>query len=99
MRRTDWAGLAIVIMALGLALGWAGTLLVISGPWDPDPLSDAGANLLSTVGGLMGGAVAAYIGMGHLRASPRRYDSEPRQRPVAKHERRDEPGPWKPTEV
>ena len=61
--RFDWAGACALTLATGLAVGWGGTLLLISGPWDPDPISDAGANLLATIGGAMVGAVAAYLGV------------------------------------
>ena len=61
--RFDWAGAAVFVLSLSLGIGFAGTLIIISGPWDPDPLSDAGATLLSTIGGVLAGAVAAYFGV------------------------------------
>ena len=52
--RWSWHG----AVALTLALGVVFVLVEISGPWDPDPLTDSGANVLLTIVG----ALAAYLG-------------------------------------
>jgi membrane associated rhomboid family serine protease len=57
----DWHGPVALVLALGLSLGWASALIIAALPVT-NTISDQGANLLATVGGLMGGAVAAYLG-------------------------------------
>jgi hypothetical protein len=61
MMPQDWAGRSAFVLAVGLAVGWAGGLLfaAIAGR---APLSDAGAHLLSSLGGAMAGALATYLG-------------------------------------
>lgn len=78
MRKLDWVGLAVVILAAGLSIGWAATLIIVA--VDSDPLSSSAAHLLSAVGGLMGGAIAAFVGMNrwhhgdHSETRPERRD-------------------------
>jgi hypothetical protein len=56
----DWAGPCAFVLACGLALGWAGALLLAA--WRGGPISDHGTHLLATLGGAMAGAVATYLG-------------------------------------
>jgi len=58
-----WAGRVAFIVASAVALGWAVSLVVymvarLSG----DPVGSDAATLLSTVGGVLAGAVATYLG-------------------------------------
>ena len=52
--RWSWHG----AVALTLAIGVVAVMVLIAGPWDPDPISDQGANVLLTIIG----ALAAYLG-------------------------------------
>jgi len=56
----DWPGRCAFVLACGLAVGWAGTILLVA--WQGGPLSDHSANTLATLGGAMAGAVATYLG-------------------------------------
>jgi hypothetical protein len=53
--RWSWHGAVALVLALGIVI----VLVEISGPWDPDPLSDTGANVLLT----LIGALATYLGV------------------------------------
>lgn len=56
------------MLACGLAVGFAGTLIILAGPWKgSEGLGLGSGYLLSTIGGAMVGAVAAYLGMRHRR--------------------------------
>lgn len=57
----DWAGRTAFVLAAFVAGGWATALVISATPWT-DLISDTGANLLSTVGGVLAGAVATYLG-------------------------------------
>jgi len=56
----DWSGLATLLLAIRLALGLAGALLLPASPLT-DTLTDAGANLLSLLGGGMVAIISAYV--------------------------------------
>ena len=58
--RADWAGLAALALAIGLAVGFAGALLLAASPFT-DPISESGVNLLQTIAGGMVAVVAAYV--------------------------------------
>lgn len=59
----DWTGPTAFVLALGVSIGFAGTMIVIAGPWkNTDPLGTAAGYILSALGGAMIGAVAAYLG-------------------------------------
>jgi hypothetical protein len=58
----DYAGIVALVLALSIGTAFTGTLLIISGPWDPDPLSEAGANLLSLLAGGMVAMLGHYMG-------------------------------------
>ena len=73
----DWPGRCAFVLACGLAVGWAGTILLVA--WQGGPLSDHSANTLATLGGAMAGAVATYLGS-TLHARP---DDAPNGHPDA----------------
>jgi hypothetical protein len=52
--RWSWHG----AVAVTLAVGVVAVLVIISGPWDPDPLTAEGSNILLTIIG----ALAVYLG-------------------------------------
>lgn len=57
----DWAGRTAFVLAAFVAGGWATAIILAATPLT-DTISDAGANLLATVGGVLAGAVATYLG-------------------------------------
>jgi hypothetical protein len=75
MKDVNWTGLAIVILALALGLGWAGTMLLVAGPRTP-PISDAQGQLLSALGGGIIAILAAYMGISSRRGGPHRRDRD-----------------------
>ena len=74
MGKIDWVGLAIVIIALALGIGWAGTMLLVAGPRTP-PITDAQGQLLSAIGGGLVVIVASYMGV-HGRRRNRSHDDD-----------------------
>jgi hypothetical protein len=63
MRRPawSWAGAAILILAVCLGGGWA-TALIMSASSRTPPITDSTKDLLSSIGGVLAGAITAYIG-------------------------------------
>lgn len=61
MRQWSWHGLAGVILAACVGLGWSIALVVTS--VKNGPVTDAGAQILNTIGGGLIGAVATWIGL------------------------------------
>jgi hypothetical protein len=59
--RHDYAGWAVLALAAGIAVGWAGAILLAAS--EDDPLSANGLQLLSGLGGAMIGVVGTYVGM------------------------------------
>jgi hypothetical protein len=57
----DWPGRVAFVLAAFVAGGWATALVLASTPWT-DTISETGANLLATVGGVLAGALATYLG-------------------------------------
>lgn len=57
----SWAGVAVVILALCIGGGWA-TGLVMSASARTPPITDTVADLLSAIGGVLAGAIAAFVG-------------------------------------
>jgi len=57
----DWPGRVAFVIAAFVAGGWATALILSATPWT-DTISETGANLLSTVGGVLAGGVASYLG-------------------------------------
>lgn len=56
-----WRGRVALTVAAFVAGGWAAALVWQASPATP-PLDDTSAALLSTVGGVLAGGVAAYLG-------------------------------------
>jgi hypothetical protein len=63
----DWPGRVAFTLAAFVAGGWAVALILASTPWT-DTISETGANLLATVGGVLAGALATYLGGAAERA-------------------------------
>jgi len=96
---SDWAGRCAFVLACGLAIGWSGALLIatLALIWRETPVSQQGANLLSTLGGAIAGAVATYLGttLHHLegaRMSPDKPAHPITPPPPEKPEPPDRPG-------
>lgn len=61
MRRFNWAGASILVLAIFLGSGWA-TALVMSASSRTPPITDSTKDLLTAIGGVLAGAITAYIG-------------------------------------
>ena len=76
----SWAGAAVLILAICLGGGWA-TAIVISASSRTPPITDSTKDLLSSVGGVLAGAITAYIGgmiaLRHQRETPPDTPREP----------------------
>jgi hypothetical protein len=59
--RWSWAGATIFVIAVCLSVSW-GTALVMSASSRTPPISDTTSDLLLAVGGVLAGAITAYIG-------------------------------------
>ena len=57
----SWAGAVVLVLAICLGGGWA-TALVMSASARTPPITDTVADLLSAIGGVLAGAISAYIG-------------------------------------
>ena len=57
----SWAGAAVLIIAVCLSVGWA-TALIMSASARTPPIAGETGDLLNSVGGVLAGAVTAYIG-------------------------------------
>lgn len=71
----DWRGYVAFILAVGLSVGWA-TGLIMSASSRTPPIGENTAQLLSTLGGAMVGAVAAYLGMGRRERKDEHTEDE-----------------------
>lgn len=60
----DWPGRVALTLAAFVGGGWATALILAATPFT-DTISEQGANLLATVGGVLAGAVATYLGVGY----------------------------------
>lgn len=56
----SWPGAVALVLGASLAGGWAAALVIAA--IHPQPTSDAGLDLLGSLGQTMAGAVAAYLG-------------------------------------
>lgn len=54
-------GLAAVILATALGIGWTSAIIIAALPIT-DPITDTGAGLLTGIGQVLAGAVATYLG-------------------------------------
>ena len=59
--RWSWAGASVLVLAVTLGGGWA-TAIVFSSSSRTPPITDSTKDLLSTIGGVLAGAITAYIG-------------------------------------
>ena len=66
----SWAGAAILVLAVCLGGGWA-TAIVMSASSRTPVTTDNTKDLLSSVGGVLAGAITAYIG-GYVTTMRRR---------------------------
>lgn len=57
----SFAGAAVLVLAVFLGGGWA-TALIMSASSRTPPITDSTKDLLSSVGGVLAGAITAYIG-------------------------------------
>jgi hypothetical protein len=57
----SWAGASIFALAICLGGGWA-TALIMSASSRTPPITDSTKDLLSSVGGVLAGAITAYVG-------------------------------------
>lgn len=74
--RPDWPGWCAVILASGLAIGWAVALILAWSPWTPKNLTPESAQMLNGLGQVMAGAVATYLGATLATRPPRRDEVE-----------------------
>lgn len=59
----DWRGPVALVLAVGLAVGWSATLVVLAVRHAvPFEGNAAAPTILGTIGGIMGGAVAGWLG-------------------------------------
>ena len=60
----SWAGAAVFMLAFFLGAGWA-TALIMSASARTPPIAGETGDLLNSIGGVLAGAITAYIG-GHI---------------------------------
>ena len=76
-QKWSWAGASVLVLAVCLGSGWA-TAIIMSASSRTPPITDSTKDLLSSVGGVLAGAVTAYIG-GQI--AHRRHHDRPLQGP------------------
>lgn len=57
----EWLGRSVFALAVGVAIGWAGALLLLASPWGGD-LTEAGSHVLAGIGGGMVAILGANLG-------------------------------------
>ena len=57
----SWAGAAVLVLAICLGGGW-GTAIIMSASSRTPPITDSTKDLLSSMGGVLAGAITAYVG-------------------------------------
>jgi hypothetical protein len=57
----SWTGAVVLVLALCLGVGWA-TALIMSASARTPPIAGETGDLLNSVGGVLAGAITAYIG-------------------------------------
>lgn len=70
----SWAGASVFAIALCLGLSW-GTALVMSASARTPPIAGETGDLLNSIGGVLAGAVTAYIG-GQIGAKRQKAKTE-----------------------
>lgn len=68
--RWSWPGAVALVISVFVAGGWCAALVLSASPLT-DTISEQGANLLSTVGGVLAGGVVTYLGSQIPPRSPR----------------------------
>lgn len=58
----DWAGLAALVLAVCLGIGWAVAIVIAATPWGPEITPDS-AGLLNGIGQVLAGALATFLGV------------------------------------
>jgi hypothetical protein len=74
----NYTGIAVVILALALGVGWGGTMILVASARTP-PISEAQGQLLGAIAGGMIAILAAYMGLAvgsTRRRRPRDEDDE-----------------------
>lgn len=66
MRDRDWPGLAAFILAVGLGVGWAVSLIILATPWT-NQINQAESDLLNGIGQVLAGALATFLGVSSQR--------------------------------
>jgi hypothetical protein len=66
----DYAGVAAVILAVGLVIGWSGALVLTMSPFT-HPITDGELQLLGGIGQVLAGSLATFLGA-RITASVRR---------------------------
>jgi hypothetical protein len=84
--RWSWAGASVLVLAIFLGGGWAAALVMAASSRTP-PISGETGDLLNSVGGVLAGAITAYIG-GHIASMHKRNekltdDDDPPEPPIA----------------
>ena len=76
MKRPDYTGVAIVVIALAVGIGWGATMVLVAGPRTP-PITEAQGQLLSAIGGGLVVILASYMGVqAQRRRGPRNDDDD-----------------------
>ena len=78
--RWSWPGAVALVLAVFVGGGWC-TALVLSATPRTDTISEQGAGLLETIGGVLAGGVVTYLGsqIGHRRVEPHELPDTPHQ--------------------
>ena len=69
----EWTGAVAFVVALFVSIGWA--VAMVAAAIDDD-VSAQGVQLLAGLGGVLSGAVAAYLGAGTLLLAQRRRERD-----------------------
>jgi purine-cytosine permease-like protein len=72
----NYTGIAVVILALALGVGWGGTMILVASARTP-PISEAQGQLLGAIAGGIIAILAAYMGLSSRgRRRPRDEDED-----------------------
>ena len=77
MNGRNYTGMAVLVLALALGIGWGGTMILVASARTP-PISEAQGQLLGAIAGGIIAILAAYMGLssGRERRSRRRDEDE-----------------------
>ena len=62
MDRRNYTGMAVLVLALALGIGWGGTMILVASARTP-PISEAQGQLLGAIAGGIIAILAAYMGI------------------------------------